>query len=850
MNKFLIIDGNSLIYRAYYALPFLSNSKGQYTGAIFGFLNMFTKVLEEYNPTHVVVAFDFAHKTFRNDIFKDYKGTRKPTPPELVSQFPILKKILKAMGIVCLEQEGIEADDIIGTLSKISCDDIVILSGDRDVLQLIDNHTSVWLTKKGISEIYKVDLDVLLKDTGLEPVQIIDLKALMGDTSDNIPGVKGIGPKTATNLITIFKNIETLYESLQNTNLKSLGISEGIKNKLISDKDNAFMSKQLATIKRDCSINVDFDTLKLNLPFSSACIELLREYDFNSLLKKQIFNGNNTSFNNENLEKFDSNDKKQIIDIKNFDELSKIITNNSSCQNFAISIEKDLKFSFNSLITYHIKNEINFFDSSPSIEEALSLLKPFLENANINKIVLDLKNILHILDNYNVKLNGNIFDLRLATYLISGGKLNVDNTANFFDLKKEFIDLLASYNMTTLYSDIEIPLVYVLYDMEKQGFKLNVDELNRLSNLYEEELIQLTNKIYSIAGEVFNINSPKQLGEILFDKLNISTFNNKKHSTGFDILSQIEDEHEIIPLILRYRKIQKLKSTYLDAYKNIILKNGDIIHTVFNQMLTSTGRLSSSEPNLQNIPVRDEEGRSLRKMFISRFDNGQIVGADYNQIELRLLAHFSGDKTLIEAFQNNKDIHKITASQIFGIKEEDVTQQQRRDAKAVNFGIIYGISDFGLSNNVGISRKSAKLYIEKYFEKYPNVRKYMDNNIEFAKKNGYISTIFNRRRKIPEINSNVHFKRMFGERVAMNMPLQGSASDIIKLAMIKVFNNFNDKKLKSKLVLQIHDELIVDAHPDEIDLVKNILRESMENVIKLKVPLIVQIDSGKTWYDA
>jgi len=834
MNKFLIIDGNSIVYRAYYALPFLSNSKGQFTGAMYGFLNMLLKAVQMYTPTHMAIAFDFSKVTFRNNLFEGYKQTRKETPHELIDQIKILKQILVSMGISCIEQNGIEADDIIGTLSCENKCDKVILSGDRDVLQLIDDQTCVWLTKKGISEIYKVNEKILMRDFKLKPYQIIELKALMGDASDNIPGIYGIGPKTATNLIEQFGSIEELYKNLDNPN-----ITLKIKNKLIEQKDSAFLSKQLATIKCDCELNYNFNDLKLKLPFSPDCIELMKKYEFNSLLKREVFDYKPEEFISKSA-KFE--------EIKDYETLKNYLRINAS--EFAFSFENDLIFSFGDNKVFIIKNEINLFSSGLDFNKCIEILKPVFENEQINKIVSDLKLHMHILDRFGVEIKGSVFDLKLASYLIGGTGLKDIQVENYYSLKREFENLLSKFNMTTLYNQIEIPLVYVLFNMEKTGFKLDIDELNRLSEKYDAELQLLTKEIYELAGgREFNINSPKQLADVLFVQLGLTCKDNKKQSTGFEFLSQIEEEHSIITSVLRYRKIQKLKSTYIDSYKKIVNEQNNIIHTVFNQMLTSTGRLSSSEPNLQNIPVRDDEGKGLRKLFVSRFENGQIISADYNQIELRLLAHFSEDETLCNAFINNKDIHTSTASQIFGINEKDVTTTLRRQAKAINFGIIYGISDFGLAQNIGISRQFAKEYIDKYFEKYPKVKEYMENNIKLAKGNGQIGTIFNRVRRIPELNSAVYSERMFGERVARNMPLQGSASDIIKLAMIKIYNVFNQQNLKSQLVLQIHDELIVDVYPTEISVVKDILKKCMEDVVALKVPLIVEITSGKTWSD-
>jgi DNA polymerase-1 len=838
MDKFLIIDGNSIVYRAYYALPFLSNSKGQFTGAVFGFLNMFLKVIEIYEPTHIAIAFDFSDRTFRNTLFADYKQNRKATPPELIDQIVILKEILVAMGITCIEKKGIEADDIIGTLAKQNKCDKVILSGDRDVLQLIDDDTCVWLTKKGISEIYKVNEKVLLRDFKVTPSQVIELKGLMGDASDNIPGVRGIGPKTATFLIEQFDSIEKIYGNLDNPN-----ITPRIKNKLIEQKEMAILSKELATIKIDCDFEYDFNKFKLSLPFSYQGIELLKKYEFNSLLKRDVFKLKDGGKKKES-KKEEINDIETLIKICEQFKLSQ-----ESKREFAFSFEKEIIFAFNDETYYVIKTEMNLFSVGVDLKESLKVLKPILENPKINKIVSDLKMHMHILKQMKIEIKGDIFDLKLASYLIGGSGFVNTQAEKYFDLKQEFLGLLKSFNMLNLYYDIEIPLVSVLFDMENTGFKLDIKELYHLSEKYDAELKELIQKIYELAGKEFNINSPKQLGEVLFVKLGLTCVNNKKQSTGFEFLTQIEEEHSIVPHILRYRKLQKLKGTYIEPYKKIVDEKNSLIHTVFNQMLTSTGRLSSTEPNLQNIPIRDDEGKILRKMFISRFDEGFIISADYNQIELRLLAHCSEDERLIKAFNDKRDIHILTASQIFGIPENEVTPAQRRNAKAVNFGIIYGISDFGLSQNVGISRKSAKEYIEKYFQTYPKVKEYMDRNVSTAKQKGQIGTIFNRIRRIPEINSSVYNERMFGERVAMNMPLQGSASDIIKLAMIKFNNALKQQNLKSKLVLQIHDELIVDVFPTELDLIKSILKANMENVVKLKVPLIVEITSGKTWYD-
>ena len=829
-DKFLLVDGNSLAYRAYYAMPFLTSPDGENTGAIFGFLNMLIKTIEDYDPKYVAVAFDFSKKTFRNEIFKDYKGTRQETPPELKEQFPKIKELLKKMNIKIYEFEGIEADDILGTLSKATKQTHnYILSGDRDLLQLINSNTEILLTKHGTSDVKLMNIDSLQSEMNLTPSQIVDLKSLMGDTSDNIPGVKGIGPKTAQSLIDEFGNLDNIYKNIDNIKLS-------LKNKLVENKDDAFMSYKLAEIKTDCDIKFNLNDCKLFFPFNVSIKDIFKKYGFNSLLKRNIFT-------EVELEENDNKTNGVKTEIKYLKEIDDLKINNK----FAFNFNNDFLFANNEENIYFLNKKIDFFSSNIDVNEAILKLKNIFEEENILKITSDLKSQLHIFEKLNIKLN-NVFDLKLGAYLIGGSKNILQDVNNYFNLYDMIVNKLKQLNMENLYYNIEFPLLFVLYKMEKNGFKINYEELKNLNDKYIEEIKLLDEKIQEFAGEDFNVKSPKQVAHILFDKLKLKALS-KKQSTNIDVLNDLVDEHPIIPLLIRFRKIQKLQSTYIEPFLDIVKENGDIIHTIFNQTLTATGRLSSSEPNLQNIPVRDEEGKVLRRLFISRFENGNVLSADYNQIELRLLAHYSDDDKLIKAYKENKDIHTLTASQVFGVPECDVTPLQRRRAKAVNFGIIYGISDFGLSQNINLSRKEAKEYIEKYFQTYPAVKKYMDDNVSFAKENGYIKTIMGRIRNIPEINSNVYQTRQFGERVAMNMPLQGSASDIIKMAMIKVDNMINNMQLKSKLVLQIHDELIVDVYPGEEDKIKKLLKDCMENVIELKVPLPVDINIGKTWFD-
>lgn len=827
-DKFLIVDGNSLAYRAYYAMPFLTSPEGTNTGAVFGFFNMLLKAIEDNTPNYIAVAFDFSKHTFRTEIFKDYKGTRQETPPELREQFPIIKELLKKLKIAVFEMENIEADDIIGTLAKSSkTTKNLILSGDRDLLQLIDTNTEVLLTKHGTTSTKSMTLESLKEEMHITPSQVVDLKALMGDNSDNIPGVKGVGPKTAQDLIEAYGTLENVYKHIDE-------LKGSLKEKLIKDKEMAFLSYTLAKIKTDVELDFKLENLKLHYPFDVSIKEDFKRFGFGMFLKRNIY---------AEVKEVEEKSQSKNIEIDSLEILENLELSNT----FAFNFNGNIEFSTNSDTIYTLKKNFDLFSKSIETNDVILKLKNVLEDDSILKLTSDLKQELHLLKNLGIEVK-NVFDLKLGAYLIGGSKNITTSTNTYFELYEDIKTKLKNLDLEKLYYNIELPLLYVLYDMESAGFKINSKELLELSDKYTKELSELENSIQELAGEQFNVKSPKQLASILFDKLGLKAkFFHKKNSTNIDVLNELISEHPIVPLIIRYRKIQKLHSTYIEPYIELVKNSGDIIHTVFNQTLTATGRLSSSEPNLQNIPVRDDEGKLLRKLFISRFDGGNIISADYNQIELRLLAHYSGDEKLVNAYKENKDIHTLTASQVFGVPESEVTPIQRRSAKAVNFGIIYGISDFGLSQNANLSRKEAKLYIEKYFATYPSVKEYMDSNVKFARENGYIKTIMGRIRRIPEINSNVYQTRQFGERVAMNMPLQGSASDIIKMAMIKVEEAL--KNLKSKLILQIHDELIVDTYPGEENMVKQILKDCMENVVTLKVPLPVDINVGKTWFD-
>ncbi len=849
MEKLVIIDGNSLINRAFYALPLLSNKNGEFSNAVFGFTTMLLKTIQEHNPTHIVVAFDYGKHTFRHDLYADYKGGRKGTPEELKSQFPILKRLLNAMKIKLFEKEGIEADDIIGTLAKKFQVPTIIVTGDKDALQLIDDTTEVWLTRKGLSEVATMNKQTLFDEYKLEPWQIVELKALMGDSSDNIPGVKGVGEKTAINLLEQYGSVDNIYKNIDD-------IKGKLQEKLIQDKDSAYLSQTLATINTNVDLVANLDDFEYEYPFGQEVYEIFREYNFNSLLKRpEIFAGDYAP-----VKKVVA--KKDLEVISTLDRLKEVVSTISDSDYFYLEIDGTISFSINGKTEYQISLDGDLLSASLEIADVLAVLKSILQNDNIKKSVYDKKALMHILQKYDITLKGVEFDCLLAYYLINVGDKNLTKTsltedleldpkfsaANLHEITAELKQQIVDCQLDKLYYEVEYPLIDVLFSMETIGFKIDVDVLEDLSQQYKQELVDLTQKIHDLAGGEFNINSPKQLAKLLFEDLGLKAFNNRKQSTSIEVLEEIVDQHPIVPLIIRYRKIQKLSTTYLEAFKPLIT-DGNIIHTLFNQTLTTTGRLSSSEPNLQNIPTRDEEGKFLRRMFIPSREDGYLVSADYSQIELRLLAHFSNDPNLLNAYIYEQDIHTQTASEVFGVSVGDVTPKMRRDAKAVNFGIIYGISEYGLAQNIGCSRKQAKEYIDIYFERYPMVKQYMDNNVAITKKQGYGTTLLGRRRKINEISSTNYNIRQFGERASMNMPLQGTASDIIKVAMNKVYNALKQNNLKSKLILQIHDELIVDCDKDEVTQVVNILREEMEGAVRLSVPLKVDVNMGRNWFD-
>jgi len=847
MDKFVIIDGNNLMFRAFYALPQLANFDGEISNAVFGFTNMLVKIIKEVKPKYIAVTFDASKKNFRHDSYPEYKGTRKPTPNELRSQFPIIKDLLNAMNIKVIEKEGLEADDLMGCLSRTYDTENIIVSADRDAFQLINETTSIMFPKKGVSETIFLNNDNLKEHYGVDASQVVDLKSLMGDTSDNIPGVPGIGEKTALDLIQNFNSLDGVYKNLDK-------VKPRVHDKLIEYKEEAYLSKYLCTIVTDIKLGYDLNEFEYDFPFNESVRNIFKKYQFNILIKKdELFDNSKEVVAIE----------EEIINCDNAEKLNDLITSIDSTKEFAIYLEGE-NFNLYSNKEYKICFGTDLFSSGLDIIDVMNRLKPYFEDNSIKKIIFDSKDMMHKLHKYNIAIKNCCFDLVIARYLINSIAKPVVNLSDvmvecgvsgnayaksIMIIKDMYYAKLEKMDLLSLYYDVEMPLVEVLFDMEISGFKVDSNSLKELEKKYFQEIKELEELIYATAGCKFNISSPKQLGEVLFDKLELNTSSNKKKSTSIDVLNEIVDKHPIVPMIIRYRTITKLYSTYIIGFENLKTQD-DKIHSIFNQTLTSTGRLSSSEPNLQNIPVRTEEGRNLRKVFVPSNSNGYLLSADYSQIELRLLANFSEDEILIDAFNSGQDIHARTASEIFNVDISEVDANLRRSAKAINFGIVYGISDFGLSQNIGISRKEANNYIAKYFEKYPKIENYMKSNVSFCRENGLIKTFMGRIRPVPEISSTNYNLRLFGERVAMNMPLQGSASDIIKLAMIKIYNKIKEENLQSKLILQVHDELIFDVHPGELEKLKEIVKAGMEEVVDLKVKLIVNIEYGKTLYDA
>lgn len=879
MNKTLvIIDGNSIINRAFYALPEMSNKEGLKTNAIYGFTNMLLKIIDTYNPTHISVAFDRKAPTFRHIEFKEYKAGRKKMPDELREQFEPLKDLLDKFNIHRLEIDGYEADDIIGTVSKIAEDNgfkVYIVTGDKDAIQLASNKTTTLITKKGVGEVEEYDYDSVIEKYEMTPTQFIDLKGLMGDKSDNIPGVPGIGEKTGIKLIKEFSSIEGIFDNIDS-------IKGSTKKKLEENKELAIMSKKLATIIRDVPVEFNLEELEYGNYNTKDILDVFKYLGFTSLIPRignldeseEIVNEANVEISKlEDIDEF-------INKVKENNELIiKTVTREGNI------LDKRIKYIFLSVDgkkIYYVE------------ENSIHKLEYIFTSNEIKKLGYNLKDDYIALKPYGIKLENIYFDITIAEYLIDsmsstsyecsaiamkyltkkvktkeellgkGVKAKKYQDLSFEELSShisQIIDTVKSVmpimeenlkesNMDGLLYHVEMPLVEVLADMEYEGVKVDKEKLNELGSQFKEIIKKLESEIYKISGEEFNINSPKQLGVILFEKLGLPVIKKTKtgYSTNAEVLDKLKDQSPIIDKIIEYRQIVKLNSTYVEGLLSIINPIDGRIHSSFNQTITTTGRISSTEPNLQNIPVKLEMGRNIRKVFIS--DKGcKLVDADYSQVELRVLAHMSQDETMIDAFKHNEDIHTKTASQVFNVSMDEVTSKQRSDAKAVNFGIVYGKSDFGLSEDLNIPVKQAKEYIENYFNKYNKIKEFMDNIIEDASSNGYVTTILNRRRYIPEIKSSNFMLRNAGKRAAMNAPIQGSAADIIKIAMINVYKKLEENNLKSKLILQVHDELIVEAVDSEIDIVKKIVKDDMENAVCLDVNLDVDLNIGDSWYD-
>ncbi len=851
MKKLVLIDGNSLLNRAYYATPVFTTRSGMPTNAIFGFIKLLFKIIGDVKPEYIIVAFDLKAPTFRHKMYEGYKATRKGMPDDLAVQVEPLKSLLSAMKISTCSKEGFEADDIVGTLSKKFDVHSYIYTGDRDSFQLVDDKTDVYYTRRGVSDLQKLNINNFKAETGIVPSQVIDLKALMGDASDNIPGVAGIGEKTALNLLDRFGTLEGVYENIDS-------ISGAVKTKLSENKEIAYVSYKLATINRDCDLDIKLENCVTPKKYSGDVRKLFGDFEFNSLLGLDIFEENTNVQSNEILY------PEKIVCVTYEDALKFLDGQNE----FGISLEEACAHIYNGKTEIVLEISENLLSEGISAESFVDILR-FIFSDKKNKVVLfNCKSAMHTLKQLGIRFDCDFDDLSIVKYLseysvaTSGWGLKELCNANAIDVNysafatiklfEKYRSVLQAENILKLYYDIEKPLLKVLFEMEDTGVKVNEGTLNELAKRYETLMREYQTRIFELCGCNFNINSPSQLAEVLYAKLGITDVKIKKsgkYSTSADVLDKVKDKHPVIQEILKYRTYQKLCSTYLEGYRPLIDKKTKLVHTTFNQTVTATGRLSSTNPNLQNIPIRESEGRELRKIFVPREGN-VFIDADYSQIELRLLAHFSGCKELIEAYRNNEDIHSVTASQVFGVKISEVTEKMRREAKAVNFGIIYGISDFGLSSNLNISRATAREYIEKYFKTYSAVKDYMESNVAFAKANGYVSTLTGRKRQIPEINSSNFNLRQFGERAAMNMPLQGSSADIIKIAMINVQKALKNACLKTKLILQVHDELVLDAPKEEAKKASEILKAEMENAVKLQVPLTVDIHTGENWYDA
>ncbi|MEZ7737494.1 DNA polymerase I [Gemella sanguinis] len=878
MDKIILLDGNSLSYRAFYAMPALKNKKGLYTNSVYGFTLMLERILEDTKPKYALVAFDKGKETFRHKSYEAYKGTRDKTPTELVEQFGYVRELIESYGIKYEEHLDYEADDIIGSYAKIAEKaglEVIIVSGDKDLTQLASDNITVYYTKRGVTEIDYYTPEFINEKYGLTPQQIIDMKGLMGDKSDNIPGIPGVGEKTAIKLLTEYENVENVLENIDNISGKKL------KERLTEGKEDAILSKKLATIFTDVPVDNKIEdlTFKENREKKK---ELFEKLEFVSFLRKlsqenSVENPSETETGEEKI--------KKDIEIQIADKDTKLDFKNSSlhieCYTEDYQNSDVLGVSVYVGDTAYIFSEENFFDNKYAID--------YLQSQE-EKTVYDIKKIIYIAKKNNKEINGDVFDIKIANYLIDvtskseidkivfnylgeiissneeiygkGAKRSLPTqevlnsyiakiTASILEVKPLMIKRLEEENMLDLYKNIEIKVARVLANMEFEGIHVSKKALDEMSHEFDERIKVLEGSIYTLAGSEFNIASPKQLGVVLFEDLGLPVVKKTKtgYSTAVEVLEQLQYKHDIIPLIMEYRTLTKLNSTYAKGLVKDITREGKI-HTRYEQTLTQTGRLSSVNPNLQNIPTRIEEGKKIRKAFIPASNDRVILSIDYSQIELRVLAHIAQDKGMIDAFKHDVDIHTKTASDVNGVPLDEVTPTMRREAKAVNFGIVYGISDFGLSNNLGITRKRAKEFIEKYLETFKGVDKYMIDIVEFAKEHGYVETLYNRRRSLPEINAKNKIIANLNARIAMNTPIQGTAADIIKIAMISAYNYIEESKVDAKLLLQVHDELIFDVSKDILEEFTDKMVTIMEEAANLDVKLKAEASSGPSWYEA
>ena len=885
--KLVLIDGYSITFRAFFALPALSNARGQFTNAVFGFTQMLLKLLQDEQPTHIAVAFDAGKKTFRHDQFEAYKGKRQETPSELREQFPVVRDLLDAFGIRWLEVPNFEADDIIGTLSRVADAaelPTVIVSGDRDLLQLVSPHVVALLTRKGITEVDRYDPDAIAQRYHLTPGQIVDLKGLMGDTSDNIPGVPGVGEKTALKLLEEYHSVEDILDHVDQ-------ISGKLHERLVENRDLALLSKQLATIHRDVPLECTLDDLRYEGYDAAQVRSMFQKLEFKSLVQRisREIDANPAAATDSDSTGADAEGKSPAFAWQN--AKATIIRTPAELAALTedlgdpIGIVPDFgdgDYQTANLVGFGIGSRDRPYYVDLTDELSITDLGDLLA-ADCEKVVFDLKTLYVLMDAHGETLesDGTWFDVMLATYLLnpSEGEVRVTDVLErelhvslavpapgseqrpaclarlaiaLAEARPHISSALSAQDLDDLFNQVEMPLAFVLARMEALGFYVNTNRLREIGGQLQTRLDALSAQIYELAGTQFNLNSPRQLGDILFDQLGLPATKKTKtgYSTSADVLERLAPYHEIVGKILDYRQVGKLLSTYVEGLLKVVRSETGRVHTRFHQALTATGRLSSSEPNLQNIPVRMEEGRQLRQAFEATYDDWVIVSADYSQIELRILAHLSGDEALIAAFRQGMDIHTRTAADVFEVDAAEVTSLMRRQAKAVNFGIVYGISDYGLAQNLNIPRAQAGQFIEGYFAKFPGVRKYMDDIVEGAHKQGYVTTLLNRRRYLPDLHNRNFNLRSFAERTAMNTPIQGTAADIIKLAMVRIDQALRQSDLKARMLLQVHDELIFECPQADVHPLVEVVRDNMENALTLNVPLQVDIHVGKTWYDA